>query len=203
MIAKWLSLFLLMGLGALGGCNDQKPASRPDAARGQAEADNTAADVAEPSSEAPVLDKLKAIGIVPGETFDPSRLDPTVAKGLEQSVKVALEKLRAASKEVGGAPVNGWRIPPMILRNFGADYGARAVVALLGLGANVPQDAVYPSAFVDGEGKTLNGTNKYVIHFDKARCRRSGPSGRLRCMAPTISSWPIRSIAMRSAAGCR
>jgi hypothetical protein len=36
-----------MGLGALGGCNDQKPASRPDAARGQAEADNTAADVAE------------------------------------------------------------------------------------------------------------------------------------------------------------
>lgn len=119
-----------------------------------------------PASEAPVLDKLKAIGIVPGETLDPSKLDPAVAKGLEQSVKVALEKLRAASKEVG-APVNGWRIPPMILGNFGADYGARAVVALLGLGANLPQDAIYPSAFVDGEGKTLNGANKYVIHFDK------------------------------------
>ena len=37
-----------------------------------------------PGSEAPVLDKLKAIGIVPGEKFDPSKLDPDVAKGLEK-----------------------------------------------------------------------------------------------------------------------
>ncbi len=119
-----------------------------------------------PASEAPVLEKLKAIGVAPGEKFDPSKLDPAVAKGLEQSVSVAVDKLLAASKEVG-APVNGWRVPPMILGNYGADYGARAVVALVGLGANLPQDAVYPSAYVDGEGKSLEGANKYVIHFDK------------------------------------
>jgi hypothetical protein len=119
-----------------------------------------------PASEAPVLEKLKAIGVVPGEKFDAAKLDPAVAKGLEQSVSVALDKLLAASKEVG-APVNGWRIPPMVLGNYGSDYGARAVVALVGLGANLPQDAVYPSAFVDGEGKSLDGANKYVIHFDK------------------------------------
>jgi hypothetical protein len=119
-----------------------------------------------PASEAPVLEKLKAIGVVPGEKFDPGKLDPAVAKGLEQSVSVALDKLLAASKEVG-APVNGWRIPPMILGKYGSDYGARAVVALVGLGANLPQDAVYPSAYVDGEGKGLDGANKYVIHFDK------------------------------------
>ncbi|WP_457797708.1 DUF1254 domain-containing protein [Methylocystis sp. S23] len=119
-----------------------------------------------PASEAPVLEKLKAIGVVPGEKFELSKLDPAVAKGLEQSVTVALEKLQAASKEVG-APVNGWRMPPMIVGNYGDNYGARAVVALVGLGANLPQDAVYPSAFVDGEGNALNGANKYVIHFDK------------------------------------
>jgi hypothetical protein len=119
-----------------------------------------------PTSEAPILEKLKTIGVVPGEKFDPSKLDPAVAKGLEQSVTVALEKLQAASKEVG-APVNGWRIPPTIVGNFGDNYGARAVVALIGLGANLPQDAVYPSAFVDGEGDALNGANKYVVHFDK------------------------------------
>jgi hypothetical protein len=119
-----------------------------------------------PAAEAPVLEKLKAIGVVPGEKFDPAKLDPAVAKGLEQSVSVAFEKLLAASKEVG-APTNGWRIPPMVLGNYGTDYGVRAVVALVGLGANLPQDAVYPSAYVDGDGKTLNGASKYVIHFDK------------------------------------
>ncbi len=119
-----------------------------------------------PASEAPVLEKLKAIGIVPGEKFDPSKLDPAVAKGLEKSVSVALEKLQAASKETG-SPVNGWRVPPMVLGNFGTEYGARAVVALIGLGANLPQDAVYPSAFVDGDGQPLDGANRYVIHFDK------------------------------------
>lgn len=119
-----------------------------------------------PAAEAPVLEKLKAIGVMPGEKFDPAKLDPAVAKGLEQSVSVAFEKLLAASKEVG-APTNGWRIPPMVLGNYGTDYGVRAVVALVGLGANLPQDAVYPSAYVDGDGKTLNGANKYVIHFDK------------------------------------
>lgn len=119
-----------------------------------------------PASDAPVLEKLKTIGVVPGEKFDPSKLDPAIAKGLEQSVSVAFDKLLAASKEVG-APVNGWRVPPMILGNYGSDYGARAVVALVGLGANLPQDAVYPSAYVDGESKSLDGANKYVIHFDK------------------------------------
>jgi hypothetical protein len=67
-------------------------------------------------------------------------LDPAVAKGMSQSVSVVLEKLEAASKEPG-APINGWRVPPMILGNFGSEYGPRAVVAL---GANLPQDAVYP-----------------------------------------------------------
>lgn len=119
-----------------------------------------------PASEAPILEKLKTIGIVPGEKFDASKLEPAVAKGLGQSVNVASEKLLAASKETG-APQNGWRVPPMILGNFGADYGARAVVALIGLGANLPQDAVYPSTFVDADGKALDGANKYVIHFDK------------------------------------
>ena len=119
-----------------------------------------------PASEAPLLDKLKAIGIVPGEKWDASKLDPAVAKGMSQSVSVALEKLEAASKETG-APINGWRVPPMILGNFGSEYGPRAVVALIGLGANLPQDAVYPSAFVDGEGKPLDGANRYVVHFDK------------------------------------
>jgi hypothetical protein len=119
-----------------------------------------------PASDAPVLEKLRAIGIVPGAKFDPTTLDPAVAKGLESSLSVALQKLEAASKETG-APVNGWRVPPMVLGNFGSDFGARAVIALVGLGANLPQDAVYPSTFVDADGQPLDGANRYVIRFEK------------------------------------
>ncbi len=119
-----------------------------------------------PASEAPILEKLKTIGIVPGEKFELAKLDPVTAKGLGKSVEVALEKLQAGSKETG-VPVNGWRVPPMILGNYGSDYGVRAVVALIGLGANLPQDAVYPSAFVDEGGAPFDGANRYVIHFDK------------------------------------
>jgi hypothetical protein len=57
----------------------------------------------------------------------------------------------------------------MKLGNFGTDYGLRAVVALVGLGANLPADAVYPSGFVDGDGQAFDGANRYVLHFDKGQ----------------------------------
>jgi hypothetical protein len=52
---------------------------------------------------------------------------------------------------------------------YGPNYGARAGVAWVGLGANLPQDAVYPVDRVDADGNALNGANKYVIHFDKGQ----------------------------------
>ena len=155
-----------------------------------------------PAAEAPLLDKLKAIGIVPGEKFDPSKLEPAVAKGLEKSVPWRMEKLQAASKE-SGAPVNGWRVPPMVLGNFGTDYGTRAVVALIGLGANLPADAVYPSAFVDADGQPLDGANKYVIHFDKGATPPVNAFWSITMYTAIRSSLPTRSTATRSAAGCR
>src|SRR5262245_38105438 len=119
-----------------------------------------------PPEDAPVLAKPAKIGVVPGQDFDAGKLSPNVAKGLEKSVQTAIEKLQAASKDAG-APVNGWHVPPMNVGNYGTDYGERAVVALVGLGANLPADAVYPSAFADGDDKPLNGANRYVLHFDK------------------------------------
>jgi len=119
-----------------------------------------------PASDAPILAKLATIGVVPGEKFDPSKLDPAVARGLDKSLTVALDKLQEAAKN-SGAPVNGWRIPPSILGKFGTEYGIRGIVALVGLGANLPEDAVYPTTYVDAEGKALNGANRYTLHFDK------------------------------------
>jgi hypothetical protein len=121
-----------------------------------------------PATDAPALAMLATIGVVPGQDFDAGTLDPAVAKGLETSVQIALEQLQAAAK-TAGKPVNGWYVPPMKVGEFGTDYGLGAVVALIGLGANLPADAIYPNAFTDGDGKPLSGAHRYVVHFDKGQ----------------------------------
>jgi hypothetical protein len=50
---------------------------------------------------------------------------------------------------------------------YGDYYLKRAIVALVGLGANQPEDAVYPLCIADADGKPLNGSHKYVLHFKK------------------------------------
>jgi hypothetical protein len=120
------------------------------------------------AADGPVLAQLAKIGVVPGQDFDPNKLDPEVAKALDNCVGLALEKLQAASK-TWGKPVNGWNVPPANVGKFGTDYNFRAVVAFIGLGANLPADAIYPFAFVDGDGRPLSGANRYVVHFDEGQ----------------------------------
>jgi hypothetical protein len=50
---------------------------------------------------------------------------------------------------------------------YGNYYLKRAALALVGLGSNPPEDAIYPLAFTDGQGKPLNGEHDYVLHFDQ------------------------------------
>ena len=50
---------------------------------------------------------------------------------------------------------------------YGNYYLKRAMVAQIGLGANLPEDAIYPMNLFDDTGKPLDGANKYTIHFDK------------------------------------
>ncbi|HLY06247.1 MAG TPA: DUF1254 domain-containing protein [Rhizomicrobium sp.] len=118
-----------------------------------------------PAGDGPMLGNLATIGIVPGQDFDAARLDPAVAKGLGGAVQAAVAALHKDAKQMGKS-VNGWHIPPMNIGNFGTDYETRAFIALIALGANLPQDALYPTVFVDGDGRPLNGANRYVLHFE-------------------------------------
>ena len=43
----------------------------------------------------------------------------------------------------------------------------RALVTAIGLGANRPQDAVYPTSLKAANGSAYDGANKYVIRFEK------------------------------------
>ncbi|MBE2189775.1 MAG: DUF1254 domain-containing protein [Candidatus Kapabacteria bacterium] len=118
------------------------------------------------SYDAPILEKLAKIGVVPGEKFDISKLDPAVAKALEKVVPTALAKLTEGAKDMS-RPVEGWVVAPPKIGDAGTDYGLRGAVALIGLGANIAADAIYPNAYTDSENQPLNGANNYVLHFDK------------------------------------
>ena len=50
---------------------------------------------------------------------------------------------------------------------YGNYYLKRAIIAQLGLGANLPEDAIYPLNLADETGKPLDGESKYTIHFEK------------------------------------
>jgi hypothetical protein len=63
--------------------------------------------------------------------------------------------------------VNGWSMNTDTMGVYGNYYLKRAIVSQVGLGANLPEDAIYPLNLGDDTGKPLDGTNKYTIHFDK------------------------------------
>jgi hypothetical protein len=50
---------------------------------------------------------------------------------------------------------------------YGNYYLKRAIIAQFGLGANLPEDAIYPLNLADDTGKPLDGANAYVLHFEK------------------------------------
>jgi hypothetical protein len=116
-------------------------------------------------ADAPVVAQMETIGLVPGEDWDISELAPTAAKGLAQAPKAALAKIMAHAPEAGRI-VNGWLItlPSGV---YGTNYLHRALLNWQGPGWNPPEDAVYPMATVDGEGRSLSGANNYVLHFAK------------------------------------
>jgi hypothetical protein len=120
-------------------------------------------------ADAPAMARFAAIGIAPGKPFDPKSLDPAMARGLEGVARAGQEAIAAAAARPHGAMVNGWQTPSASIGKYGTDYTWRAVVALVGLGANLPEDAVYPRATTDVSGRALTGKNHYVVRFLKGQ----------------------------------
>lgn len=115
--------------------------------------------------DAPMVENLAKIGIVPGKDFDISKLDPGIARSLAKAPAVAQEKIMAHFKDAGTLE-NGWTFSTKA-GVYGTDYLQRALITAIGLGANRPQDAVYPTSTVDAAGQRYGGAKKYVVHFDK------------------------------------
>ncbi|MBO9539040.1 DUF1254 domain-containing protein [bacterium] len=118
-------------------------------------------------ADAPMVRMLARLGIVPGQAFDLGKLDPAMARGLVRAVADGPGRIAAEGPKLGKR-TNGWTVF-LNLGTYGTDYLLRAATAYAGLGANLPQDAVYPLTARDASGNPLNGANRYVMHFAKGQ----------------------------------
>ncbi len=121
------------------------------------------------AADADAMKRFAAIGVAPGKPFDPAKLAPAVAKGLEKGSQAARQKIDTVATKPLGKDVNGWSVLTNKVGRFGTDYLFRSAIARVGLGANLPEDATYPMTRVDAKGKALTGANRYVIHFAKGQ----------------------------------
>jgi hypothetical protein len=117
------------------------------------------------ASDFSILARIARLGIVPGEPFDPSGLDADVLGEIEAGAAAARATI-AGNTAAFGTPVNGWAIATDTIGVYGNAYLKRATIALGGLGANPPEDAVYPILLADSDGDPATGEQSYVIHFD-------------------------------------
>lgn len=115
------------------------------------------------------LDRFAELGIGAGKTFEISKFN-TATQTEMKKIPVGFFAIAQEffSKPDPKSSINGWGVN-YDLGNYGTNYQMRAFVAVGGLGANLPQDAIYPSTSVDADGKQLNGSNNYILHFDKGQ----------------------------------
>jgi hypothetical protein len=118
-------------------------------------------------TDQPIIARMKRVGIEPGKSFDFDRADPVVKKALEGAPQTA-QRLMEWKVPTLTRIVNGWSMNTDTMGVYGNYYLKRAIVTQLGLGANLPEDAIYPLNLGDESGKPLDGANKYTIHFDRA-----------------------------------
>jgi hypothetical protein len=117
-------------------------------------------------TDQPIVAQLRGIGFEPGKSFDLGKADPVVREAFAAAPKEA-QQLMAWKVPTLARIANGWSMNTDTMGVYGNYYLKRAIVAQLGLGANVPEDAIYPMNLADSEGKPLDGAFAYTVHFDK------------------------------------
>lgn len=129
-------------------------------------------------ADAPIVERMARLGLVAGRPFDLSRLPATVAAAVTSAPKAGQDQIKAKLAQGGVQFVNGWMLT-LKTGTYGTDYAQRALVTAIGLGANKPEQAVYPFAAKDSTGAQLDGSQAYAVHFAAGQ------------MPPAKSFWSI------------
>ena len=115
-----------------------------------------------PATDGAFFDRAASLGLTAQGGFDPTRFDAAAVAEIEAG---AAEGRRALQGMRPGAAVAGWTYPRSTLGYFNQDYLFRAAVALAGLAALPPSEAMYLQPIGD-QGRMLTGPGPYRLHFD-------------------------------------
>ena len=111
-----------------------------------------------------MMARLSRLGVAPGASFSMEAFSVEVRNAIEDGVAAGQRLMRQTRR---GKRVNGWEIA-LDMGRYGRNYPYRAAWTFFGLGGNLPEDAIYPFASMDGKGKPLDGSSKYELHFAEA-----------------------------------
>lgn len=117
-----------------------------------------------------IVKEMAKIGIVAGQPFSMDNFSEEVQAKLMSIPATTDQTFKSiVASQDPSTLVNGWgkAYQTPIFGDYGTDYNFRALIAYVGLGANLRKDAVYPNTTLDGEGNLLDAQNKYVLHFEK------------------------------------
>lgn len=115
------------------------------------------------------LAKFEKIGIKPGAAFDKSQFSEETLAAINEGINDGIATIKEKTSKIGEQK-NGWNMmDPFGNRSFyKGDRLLRAAAVMVGIYGNDKIEAFYPVAYIDSDGKTLNGKgNAYKIHFSK------------------------------------
>jgi len=110
-----------------------------------------------------IIARMKRIGLEPGKGLDEG---PIQADVLERGAAAGLKLMRDKTPTIARV-TNGWQMNTETMGVYGNSYLKRAIVAMNGLGANQPDDAIYPINSSDADGRPVTADGNYVLHFSK------------------------------------
>lgn len=115
-----------------------------------------------PATDGALFARIAPLGLTAQGGFDPQRFDTAAMAEIEAGVAEARRSL--ATLRPGGS-AQGWTYPRGTLGFYNQDYAFRAAVALAGLAALPPVEAMYMQP-VGNQGRMITGAGPYRLHFD-------------------------------------
>jgi hypothetical protein len=123
-----------------------------------------------PTADDAALATFATVGIGPGMTPSTDRsLSAETVQGLVDAVSAGPAQIRTDTTQLvaeespkhDGYLLGGFG-------SYGTDYVERAVISQIGLGAFLPQQAIYAMTWSDASQQALAGSSSYVLHLTKA-----------------------------------
>lgn len=111
-----------------------------------------------------LIARMSRIGLVAGSRL--RDLDAGIQDAMPGAPAQARAALSRALPRLANV-VNGWQMNLDAMGVYGNFYVKRAIVAMVGLGANAAEDAVYPVLVTDSDGNRVTGDSDYVLHFNE------------------------------------